>query len=178
TNLAKVIEKDRTAAEKAANIVVMGGAVTVPGNVRPHAEANIFSDPEAAKFVMESGVRITLVGLDVTMQTLLPKKNIDAWYDTGSEVSDFFADISSHYVTAYEEFKPGIGGCGLHDPLAVGVIIDPSFVQTKTMALDVDIDGDTIGITKPTEERKPTIQVCLEVEKERFLQHFLDTLKF
>ena len=48
--------------------------MTVPGNVREHAEANIFSDPEAAKYVLESGVELTLVGLDVTMQTLLPKR--------------------------------------------------------------------------------------------------------
>src|SRR5699024_286262 len=71
TNLAKVIEKDFTALQKAADIVIMGGAVTVPGNVRAHAEANIFSDPEAAKIVLESGLSMKLVGLDVTMQTLL-----------------------------------------------------------------------------------------------------------
>lgn len=178
TNLAKAIEKDKAAVEKATNIVIMGGAVTVPGNVRPHAEANIFSDLDAAKFVMESGVPITVVGLDVTMQTLLPKHDIKAWYETGNEVSNFFADISSHYVAAYESFKPGIGGCGLHDPLAVGVIIDPTFVKTKEMAIDVTVNGDLIGMTKQTDEGKPTIKVCLEVDKERFLQHFLKTLQF
>jgi len=156
----------------------MGGAVTVPGNVRPHAEANIYADPEAAQYVMASELPMTLVGLDVTMQTLLPKKDIEAWYHKEDVVSTFFADISSHYVAAYESSNPGIGGCGLHDPLAVGVILDPSFVQTEKMAIDVDITGDTIGITKPSEARKATINVCLKVDKERFLRHFLETLNF
>ncbi len=178
TNLAKAVEQDRAAVEKAANIVIMGGAVTVPGNVRPHAEANIFSDPDAAKVVLESDLPVTLVGLDVTMQTLLPMEEIKKWYDTDDKTSTFFADIASYYVRAYEEFKPGLGGCGLHDPLAVGVILDPSFVHTEKMALTVDVAGDFIGATRRVEKGNATVDVCLQVDKERFLSHFLQTLNF
>ena len=46
-------------------IVVMGGAVTVPGNVSPVATANLHEDPEAAAIVYDSGAPIVQVGLDV-----------------------------------------------------------------------------------------------------------------
>lgn len=44
----------------------MGGAIKVPGNITPVSEANIHGDPEAAHRVFESGIPITMVGLDVT----------------------------------------------------------------------------------------------------------------
>ena len=50
-------------------MIVMGGAVEVPGNVTAYAEFNIYNDPLAADMVLNSGVPVTLVGLDVTMQT-------------------------------------------------------------------------------------------------------------
>lgn len=178
TNLAKVLEADRSALEKAREIIIMGGAVTVKGNVTPNAEANIYSDSDAAKIALESGLPMTIVGLDVTMQTLLPQTEIDKWYETGTEASDFFADISTYYVQAYENNQPGIGGCGLHDPLAIGVALDPTFVRTEQMALNVTTDGTNKGNTAKVEATHKPIAVCLGVEKERFLQHFLETLNF
>ncbi len=178
TNLAKVIEKDPEIVHLIKEVVIMGGAVTVPGNVRTYAEANIFSDPDSAKLVLQSGLPITLVGLDVTMKTLLPRKSVHKWLDNVHEGSQFFARITDYYIDAYEEFQPGIGGCGLHDPLAVGVVIDPTFVKTKSMYIDVDTIGNTIGKTSVATDGRSKISVCLEVDDERFLNHFMQTLEF
>lgn len=52
----------------------MGGALTVPGNVTPFAEANIQQDAEAANYVFTNKLHDTMVGLDVTLRTLLTKK--------------------------------------------------------------------------------------------------------
>ena len=41
----------------------MGGAVDTPGNVTSHSEFNFYSDPTAARMVIESGVPITLIDL-------------------------------------------------------------------------------------------------------------------
>ncbi|MEI3605219.1 nucleoside hydrolase [Pseudogracilibacillus sp. SE30717A] len=178
TNLARIIEKDPEIIHLVKEVVIMGGAVTVPGNVRSYAEANIFSDPNAAKKVLQSSLPITLVGLDVTMNTLLPRNSVDQWLKNENEVSQFFAGITNYYIDAYENFQPGIGGCGLHDPLAVGVVIDPSFVETKSMYIEVETTGDMIGKTSVATEGTSKINVCLKVEEERFLQHFMKTLEF
>lgn len=178
TNLAKAIEKNQAAVAQAKQIVIMGGAVTVPGNVTPYAEANIASDPKAAQYVFDSDIEVTLVGLDVTLQTLLPQKNVEDWLLSKSDTSQFYAAITSHYVNFYEKSNPDIGGCGLHDPLAVGVILDPSFVQTEPMRVQVETKGDKKGQTNSQTNGRATVHVCLDVDQQRFLEHFLTTLNF
>lgn len=173
TNLALAIKRSPEIIPLVKEVVIMGGAVKVPGNVNAAAEANIFSDPEAAKYVLSSGLQVTLVGLDVTMQTLLPKSKLNEWRATGKETAHFFADMTEFYIGFYESSYPGIGGCALHDPLAVGVAIDSSFVSTVSMNVKVITEGKEAGRTIGHLEGEPRILVCTEVKAERFLNHFL-----
>ena len=69
TNVAVALQRDPGFAERVARFTIMGGSLTW-GNVTPAAEFNIWCDPEAADIVFESGVPITLVGLNVTMQSI------------------------------------------------------------------------------------------------------------
>ncbi|MDQ7863706.1 nucleoside hydrolase [Peribacillus frigoritolerans] len=91
TNIALAINKAPMIMSLVKEVVIMGGAVNVPGNVTPYAEANIISDPEAAHQVLTSGLPITLVGLDVTLQTYLLKSKLDDWRATGKESAEFFS---------------------------------------------------------------------------------------
>jgi purine nucleosidase len=173
TNLALAIKRAPEIIPLVKEVVIMGGAVKVPGNVNAYAEANMIADPEAAEYVFSSGLKVTLVGLDVTMQTLLPKAKLNEWRAAGKETADFFADMTEFYIEYYESFYPGIGGCALHDPLAVGGAIDSSFVTTETMNVKVVTEGEEAGRTVGNQEGEPRIRVCTEVEAERFLDHFL-----
>ena len=173
TNLALAIQKAPEIIPLVKEVVVMGGAVKVPGNATSYAEANIVADPEAANYVFSSGLHVTLVGLDVTMKTLLPKSRLTKWRANGEEAAHFFADMTEFYIEAYETFSPGIGGCALHDPLAVGVAIDSSFVVTETMNVKVVTEGKEVGRTVGHFGGEPKIRVCTEVEAARFLEHFL-----
>ena len=65
TNVALALRLAPEIADSLAGVVVMGGAVRVPGNVSPVATANIHEDPEAAAILYDSGVPIVQVGLDV-----------------------------------------------------------------------------------------------------------------
>ncbi|MCH1624569.1 nucleoside hydrolase [Ferdinandcohnia quinoae] len=174
TNLMLAIQKEPEIKSLIKEVVIMGGAVYVPGNKTPYAEANIITDPEAAEIVLSSGMPITLVGLDVTLQTLLPKSTLGKWRETNSVVAQFFANMTEFYMDFYESNYPGIGGCGLHDPLAVGVAIDSSFVETKTVNVRVITEGEEVGKTVPNLEVEPKVQVCTEVDADRFVQHFLE----
>jgi purine nucleosidase len=178
TNLALAVMQDPGFVRLVGKVVIMGGAVTVPGNVTSQAEANIMGDPEAANYVFRSGLPITLVGLDVTMQTLLPVSGLQRWRDRGTRLSGFLADATEFYIAAYESWSPGIGGCALHDPLAVGVVIDPTFVRTVPMHVEVDIEGllstgRTVADRRRSPRNPPNMEVCLEVDAERFLEHFM-----
>ena len=65
TNVALAIQNEPDIMKQVKEIFVMGGAVEVGGNVTPYAEFNIYDDPRAANVVFDSGIPITLVGLDV-----------------------------------------------------------------------------------------------------------------
>jgi purine nucleosidase len=173
TNLALAVKKAPEIVNLVKEVVIMGGAVYRAGNVTPYSEANIYADPDAADIVLSSGLPITLVGLDVTMQTLLPHSKLADWRSEGTEAGEFMANMTEFYMGAYETFYPGIGGCALHDPLAVGVAIDASFVKTEKVNVKVILEEEEYGRTVGSDDGEPKIAVCVEVEADRFLEHFL-----
>ena len=173
TNLATAVRRDPSFVGAVDRVILMGGAVRTPGNVTRYAEANIYSDPEAADLVFRSGLPLTVVGLDVTMKTLLPRDRVREWRRKAGELGAFLADMTEFYIDFYEADYPGIGGCALHDPLAVGVAIDPGFVNAEPLRIAVDTCGETLGRTAERGDGEPNASVCLGVDGERFLQHFL-----
>lgn len=101
TNLAAALKKDPAIADLIGNVTFMGGALTVDGNVTPAAEANINQDAKAADEVFKSNLPLTMVGLDVTLRTLLTKKETQHWRDLGTAAGKAYADITDFYIDAY-----------------------------------------------------------------------------
>lgn len=181
TNLAAALKKDPEIADLIGNVTFMGGALTVEGNVTPVAEANINQDPKAADEVMKSNLPLTMVGLDVTLRTLLTKNETKQWRELGTASGKAFADITDFYIDAYYNLDIDKRGCALHDPLAVGVGIDPSFVSTISLFMKVVYQegpyyGRTIGDNAKLNDPNPNVKVAINVDKERYLKAFMDHL--
>lgn len=177
TNIAAALEKAPEIKDLIGKIVLMGGALTVPGNVNAWTEANISQDPEAANALFRSGAKSTMIGLDVTLQTLLTYKETQQWRDLGTPAGKFLADMTDYYIKAYETTAPHLGGCGLHDPLAVGVAADPTLVTTHEINMQVDLEGATRGrtigdITRLNDPDKRS-EVAVKVDVPRFLHEFM-----
>ena len=181
TNLALALERDRRAVSRVGRIVVMGGAVAVPGNVTPGAEFNFYVDPEAAAAVFEAGLPIDLVPLDVTEQVVLAQAELARRLAAcPSPLGRFVADFSLHGF-AVGRVESGII---LHDPLAMGVALDPTLVGFEHLHVEVECEGlvtrglslaDRRGI--PTHrKRRPNCRVATTVNARRFLDLFLDRL--
>ncbi|CAB0736261.1 nucleoside hydrolase [Corynebacterium diphtheriae] len=179
TNIAAAMKKSETFARDA-QIVFMGGALTVPGNVSQWAEANVNQDPEAADIMVRNAGNITMVGLDVTLQTLLTYAETATWRALGTPAGNFLADATDYYIKAYDTTAPHLGGCGLHDPLAVGVAIDPSLVTLLPINLKVDTEGPTRGRTIGDEVRlndpHKNCKVAVGVDVDRFLKEFMERI--
>ncbi|KAB8290965.1 nucleoside hydrolase [Bifidobacterium avesanii] len=177
TNIAAALAKDPVAVGRIGNITLMGGALTVPGNVNAWTEANISQDPEAADALFRSGVRTTMIGLDVTLQTLLTRKETAQWRALGTPAGRFLADMTDYYIGAYGRIAPHLGGCGLHDPLAVAASIDPTLVDTLAINMMVDLEGPTRGRTIGDNTRLndpvKTSRVAVGVDVPRFLKEFM-----
>ena len=180
TNLAAALKKDPEIAHLIGNVTFMGGALTVEGNVTDVAEANINQDAKAANDVLTSDLPLTMVGLDVTLRTLLTKKETQQWRELGTKAGQAFADITDFYIDAYYNLDIDKNGCALHDPLAVGVSLDPSFVQTISLFMKVIYDehnyARTIGDKDRLNEPNPNVQVAVNVDKDRYLATFMDLL--
>lgn len=177
TNIQAALKKAPEIKDEIGGIVLMGGALTVPGNCNACMEANISQDPEAADYLFRSGAPTTMIGLDVTLQTLLTYKETKRWRDLGTKAGTFLADMTDFYIKAYETTSPNLGGCGLHDPLAVGVAVDPTLVTTLPINMKVDLEGPTRGRTIGDIDRLndpvKTMQVAIGVDVPRFLDEFM-----
>ncbi|MEF3312260.1 nucleoside hydrolase [Paenibacillus sp. GYB004] len=179
TNMALALRKEPELRSWIKELIIMGGVVSGPGNLTPVAEYNIFADPEAAKLVFHSGIPITLVGLDVTRKALLHESHVRQL--AGTEAGEFVEMCTSHYIERYSRMN-GVRACALHDPLAVGVAIDRSIVQTRKLFVDVETrselcDGQTVCDFQNRLNRIPNVDVCLQVDEEQFLDMFVHYLK-
>jgi inosine-uridine nucleoside N-ribohydrolase len=182
TNLAAAIRRDREALRRVAGVVVMGGAVSVPGNVTPGAEFNVFVDPESAASVFGAGLPLTLVPLDVTGQVVWSGTAIDRLGRVGTRLTAFAHSLGRAALgLARAAGEPGVT---LHDPLAVGVALDPTLVETASLPLAVETDGCltrgmTLGDRRPGARWRtdwPSCRVALRVDARRFLRLFEDRL--
>jgi inosine-uridine nucleoside N-ribohydrolase len=184
TNLAEALEKDKRRVKRLREVVIMGGAIKVPGNITPAAEFNVFVDPGAARRVCNSGLPITLVPLDVTEKVLLGQRDReDIAQSMGESLGTFLRDVTEKPIEYMEQVR-GLSAIHLHDPLAVGVAIDPTIVKTTPLHVDVVTHrgiahGMTLADTRPIRDdlkRPPNLRVALEVEAERFISSFKERL--
>jgi purine nucleosidase len=184
TNVALALTKAPDIAKSLREIVVMGSTVFHPGILgipTPMADANFWNDPEAAQIVMRSGANIVLVGMDVTMKTLLTRP-MRQEIASGGRAGARMMEIADFYVRSYETMYPGIAGCGLHDPLAVAIAEDRSLATTERMCVDIELTGTlTRGSTVADRRRSATdfanADVCVAVDGQRFTDRFVAALK-
>ena len=111
----------------------MGGAVEVPGNVTPHAEFNVYDDPEAAHEVLASGVPSRLIGLDVTMELHLARSG-EPWA-AGASVS---AKLANRVLANWFRTHPDSSLYHLHDPLAVAAVVEPNLLRYRIARAEVE----------------------------------------
>lgn len=171
TNVALALEVDGRALSQIGRLVVMGGAVDVPGNVTPEAEFNMHVDPEAAARVLAAGLPIDLVPLDATRQAVLPRGRLEAALARRpGRLAERIAAFTRRGFRV--DAGRGTNGMILHDPLAVAVAtLAREVVEWETARLAVGPGGETRRVAGA-----PNCRFAVRVHVERFLDTFLDRL--
>lgn len=146
TNVATLLSTHPELVDRIGRIVLMGGS-TGRGNATPYAEFNILVDPEAANLVFESGVPITMIGLNVTHQALVTEAVQRRLTAIGGPVAEACVALMMFYADRYEQ-RHGMPSPPLHDPVAVAAVIDPDVVRTVSAPVVVETTGThTAGAT-------------------------------
>jgi len=172
TNLAIALNVEPDLPAMLRRVIVMGGAFTVPGNVTPAAEFNVFADPEAASQVFAAPFpHVIAVGLDVTQRTTLPRS---IWEAAERTPPDDPAARLVGRICRRAFLDRGLERVYLHDPLAVAVALDPTLVTTEAVRVDVQLHNGQEGRTR-TGGAGP-VRVAREVDAGRFLDRFVDAL--
>lgn len=180
TNFAKALEKREDLGRKLKEIIFMGGVVDGRGNESPRGEFNIAIDPEAADRVLNCGGKITMVGLDVTRKALLTREALQG-LDRHNPVVDFVKKVTADYMERHHSLH-GIYGCLMHDPLAVSLAIDSSFVTTAHHFVAVETrsqycDGETVCDFNDYWKKKANVHVAMDLDQEAFISFLLERIK-
>ncbi len=177
TNIALAFQKNRKVMERLEELIIMGGAVRAPGNVDSRSEFNFHSDPDAADYVLQSAsVPKVLVPLDVTHQVVLTAADLAEIGDSRS--GRLVKSIVGRYQRGYA--GSGLAGSPLHDPLAMGFCIDPTFLELQPTYLRVETTGTyTRGACVPEDRpwvhKRANVKVAVGVDSQRFLEYFKET---
>ncbi len=178
TNVARAIIKNPFRMRKLKEIVIMGGAFRVYGNVSTVAEFNIYADPHAAQVVCDSGIPTLFVPLDVTMQAVLTAPEIDHYAAKDNSTAAFVKDCTDHYV-AFHQQRKDVDGCFIHDALAVAAVYRPDLFTMAEARINVETAGDlTFGMTVAdlrsafTPREGSNGRVCTDVDADAFISLF------
>jgi purine nucleosidase len=178
TNVAMAMLKEPELAPRLKEIVLMGGAIGL-GNVTPAAEFNIYVDPHAAKLVFESGVPLTMLGLDVTHRVLVNRPRLAAIRAIGTPVGLAAAGLVD-FFNRFDSDRYAADGAPLHDPCVIAWLIDPTLFSGKPCHVAIETVGSSKGRTNvdwfPRQRRDPNAMVIDQVDADRFFALLTDRL--
>lgn len=183
TNVALALRLAPDIAGAMASVVVMGGAVRVPGNVSPVATANIHEDPEAAAILYDSGVPIIQVGLDVCDRCGFTDEQFERLRASSAPPVQLLVSASAYTQAAYRRLGRLAEGEAVryNDVPAVAAAIDPTLMTMERLPVAVDTGSDltrgqTVADWYGLTGREANVDVCLEVDGGRLTEMMVQRL--
>lgn len=162
SNLGIAIRDFPNEMSRAKGIVCMGSTFQGFGRENAGIEHNIKLDPEAAKIVLESGMPILLVGLNVTLRTSLPADRVNQLAETGTPLAEYMAHMTRDWYGVV-----GRTTTSMHDPLAVAATYRPDIVQWAHARAEVDLKRAGSIAYFEADESSP-VRICTSVNVDAF----------
>lgn len=143
TNLARALTEFDHVAPSLGPVFIMGGTIAVRGTQTRWSEFNWWGDPEAVEVVLNAGLDIRLVPLDVTRRIVVPGDAVRALREAGETDDDarFWGDALGFYMDFHKGYE-GLDGCVVNDPLAVALAADASLASWREMRIGVSVSDD------------------------------------
>lgn len=171
TNLAHLQRRHPGTLEMARTVVIMGGAVDVPGNITPLAEFNFYSDPQAAQEIVSSNLPLTLVDLGACRRVSITRRAMER-VSSKHRLGILVVQLLNNWFRKH----PGQDRFEFYDPLAVVAALDTLILQTKQVSKEVSTTGQIhLGESLVTVEGG-NMAVVREVGDARFITYMAETL--
>lgn len=146
TNIARAIQEAPESMRQVKEVIIMGGAVDVGGNMKNDAEFNFYVDPEAARIVCHFPVRKVLIPLDVCNQAVMKEVDMNRLPD--NQYGRFARTLLAPYAeNIYSD--TGTRGAIMYDPLALYYAINPDAFVTRRKLISIGVDDDNRGVIMP-----------------------------
>lgn len=196
SNIAAALLREPALATWVKQCYVMGGAACTVGNITPAAEYNIWCDPEAARIVFHSGMKIMMVGWEHCRgEAMLDDAEMAMIRSFDTPYAHFALDCNQSALQASREWlsDPGLG---LPDPVAMAIALDPSLcTRSAWHYVEVECDSElTRGMTvvdergvvktgpnlstwKALNQSPPNIEVCWAIDARRWKKVLYQTLR-
>jgi purine nucleosidase len=147
TNLGMAMVMEPRIVPRIREVVLMGGGFFEGGNATPAAEFNIWVDPHAASVVFESGVPVTMAGIDCTYTAQMTPEWLGRLRALGTRsaieaanMADFFRKYGAHKFPT--EARP------IHDACVTGYLLAPHLYEQKQCNVTIELmSPETIGMT-------------------------------
>lgn len=175
TNIALLVKMYPEVLKNIKEVILMGGALS-GGNTQSASEFNIYADPHAAKIVFDSGLPLTMIGLDVTANTLLQKEVVMEIKDA-NKAGNMFYNIFNHYRGGSIET-----GLRIHDACVIYYLLHRDKTETEDYYIDIAVDGPAMGATVADirdayHPGETNCTVGLHFDVEHFNNWFLEEIK-
>jgi purine nucleosidase/pyrimidine-specific ribonucleoside hydrolase len=180
TNIAQFLMAHPELHSKIEHIAFMGGSVT-RGNWTPYAEFNIWADPEAADVVLRSGIRTTMVGLNVSHLALATPEVLERLTALDTHLAHTVVDLLKFFAHTYDTVF-GMPDPPLHDPIPVAAVIDPSVMTTALLPVSIELNGDltrgaTVVDVHGVTGREANVHVALDLDVDQFWNMIVDSIR-
>ena len=147
TNIGKALSEKPEIVENIEQIVFMGGSETA-GNTTPAAEFNILVDPDATDIVLHSGVKLVMMGLDVTHQAISSSSRIKEISETKTKTSELLVGLMSRLANLEIVKNKFPDGTPVHDAFVTAYLVDPSLTSGEFVNVEVETSSElTLGQT-------------------------------
>lgn len=178
TNIARAFQIDPELPGLIQELVIMGGAIEVPGNKNRVAEFNFFVDPEAAEVIFKANVPRVLVPLDVCSQVTLQLEDFQTI--ANEPLKNALSPMMKHFVQGLMSDE-GTSGILAFDALAAYALLNRQAFTLTPMNIAVETKGEhTFGMTvaerRPHKSVPPNALVAMAIDGETFKRDFFAIL--
>ena len=186
TNLAAAELKHPGILKQAKEIIIMGGAFHCPGNVTPHAEFNLWFNPEAAEIVLNSRDDLVITALDVTRQLIFTKEMgmSIAKPNPTTELAQFLTNLCEFMIGTALEYREtdGISGFLVHDAATLGYSFYPETILYRRAKVKIETQarwtrGQSLIDDRNLAKQGANAWISTQIDPARFFTSLIEDFK-